>query len=1105
MEYINEELFENIEDMDNTSEIEIDLENMKSEEQEMINLNEISFIDTKDMEVTDAPKFFAPVQKFQPKYINISEFSYDEIKEYWFNLFGDYEFSDSETVRLVYFAKSFDGNNDVNVTTKIQINSVDSLIKAMDVVYGQFSEKNKDGTYKQNKSIGFSLGSGIYEFDKAGLKAPGRHSFKYLKTIIMDVDCYVYPNVQKERFVLSVFDKKQQAFAAMQIYNKICDSLLQYSSPLIIPYKVYCTGGGFQFLFTFDKFLSMSEVEPLFDMYKTVFTKTRFPVMGVGSLSLIGEAVSDFYAEIDLSFTDVVHVQRLFGVKNQKYGFRPTDISTIFGNNIKSQFPNDKFNINIITSNHFAEKIESYFLYNEINKSIHAKTSPDEESVIYGTVNRFCDNKREEKTTLIKKIDNIISNFSVYLKSSLANPITIPELQTFSKMIIKPKSVIEKASNVKDIQLNEILYKISGQVAINILKHEISFINETGNLIACKCPFHGDEKSSFAIYKNENGKTILMDFHDNKSYDIIEFWMAHKNLDKQTAINDLVSKSGLIFNSKDGKSLQKVIGTTSVNDLIKQIDVENFIYYRLTNKQKSCIVRHINTGEPFLFDGSKMLADHILDNQLQKNDADAEFREIFHAVFEEKVLLEAFEEYSPGQKSTFSRDFVQFVNTWIPGKNYKEVHKIAENLTDMDIDLTLSLLREKTPHLYIYLLQITQKGNLKYFVNWLAASSQFRIMPIMPIMTSNFGTGKNLFVEEVLNFYFNQEYVNVMNSDRVQSQFNSLLETCSLLVLDEGDFSKSKEVDNLKFLTGNNTLMIEKKGVDTVKKKKMFNTIMLTNGDSPINHPYNERRFTYYRLDVSLLDTCNALKTTIPDLIDKVREELVDFWAIIYKTIVIPDWAFQNDKSPQYFKQILMMHPFGRLVIKMIEEQWVDLSLQLNEHNDDQITQANNTKLINDLRDQFKLDGRLNMVIVNKYIKSMNYKHFQSVQNFIQINQLKNHGFNILIENNNTYVVLDIEKIKKTIYMDNNLKEVIPDYFIQIDEENSLIKNKENGIMDVKKPNEFKASDTKPILSGTNIPLSTEEKELFYNPAHADNEENNNIFKMYNAPKIPGK
>ena len=60
--------------------------------------------------------------------------------------------------------------------------------------------------------------------------------------------------------------------------------------------------------------------------------------------------------------------------------------------------------------------------------------------------------------------------------------------------------------------------------------------------------------------------------------------------------------------------------------------------------------------------------------------------------------------------------------------------------------------------------------------------------------------------------------------------------------------------------------MIEKKGVDTVKKKKMFNTIMITNGDSPINHPYNERRFTYYRLDVSLLDTWHEWNFIIFDI-----------------------------------------------------------------------------------------------------------------------------------------------------------------------------------------------------------------------------------------------
>ena len=76
---------------------------------------------------------------------------------------------------------------------------------------------------------------------------------------------------------------------------------------------------------------------------------------------------------------------------------------------------------------------------------------------------------------------------------------------------------------------------------------------------------------------------------------------------------------------------------------------------------------------------------------------------------------------------------------------------------------------------------------------------------------------------EWLNYYLNQEYVNVVTSEKIQSNFNAFMETSSMIVLDEGDFSKSKEVDQLKFLTGNDRITVEKKGVDSTQMKKYFN------------------------------------------------------------------------------------------------------------------------------------------------------------------------------------------------------------------------------------------------------------------------------------------
>ncbi len=970
-------------------------------------------------------------------------FDIKEMKNYWMSLFGTETLANDETVRIVYFA--LDPNEKKNLTAaekkkqfkiegtyKGQINSFDMLIETIKLLQSQ----------NKGKHLGVSIGAAIFKFDHSidpELRTgPGINSFDRTRTMVLDIDCYYHASKsQKDRINFTEFNFPDTQFAAIQVYNFICNQLSTKSAPLILPSKVYCTGGGFQIHLQFDEFLDKMETKKIFDMYKHVLNSERFLVTGIINSAVLGPTILDFYADIDATFADISHVQRLGGMKNQKYNYMPLDLTDVFGTEIgkKVKLLNEdkrsEFNVKTLSSNELYDVLQNYFNQSENDDSLNNSIKKSSRTT-------------DEKKFLYNKIDQILTNYSIYLKSAFGINLSKQDYVSLTGMVIKSDKVIAEATSVGDASLNDILFKINGNVAMNLLREELDFRQEFGNLVKANCPFHDESHASFAIYKNENGKTILMDFHDNETYNIVTFWMKYKDVDKNTAINQLVSKTGITFTGKESKSLQKVLEKSSVEDLIKEIDRDTFIYYRLATKQKSCIVRHIESGESFMFDGSKMLADHVLDNQLKQKGLDPEFRAIFHIAFCENILMDAFEEFCPGMPSHFTRDFIQFVNTWIPGKNYKEVHKLASNFVEMDIDSALGLIKSNTPWMHKFLLQITQKGNLKYFMNWLASSAQFRVMPILPIMTSNFGTGKNVFVEEVLNFYFNQEYVHVMSADRVQSQFNSQLETCSMLVLDEGEFSKSKEVDNLKFLTGNNSLMVERKGVDTVKRKKWFNTIMLTNGDSPITHPIGERRFTYYRLDTTLLQTCNLLGISIEEFIENVRKELVDFWSILVKTKVNAEWAFQADKSPQYFKQILLMHPFGKLVIKMLEDEWMDLNLQLNENTTDELVQSNNIKMISDIEKQFRTDGKLSLSLVNTYIKSLNFKHWQSVQQFIQVNNLKTHGFDIVVEGTSINIVLDTKRIIESITMVNNLVEIFPDFFKEELELMATIKHKEN-------------------------------------------------------------
>ena len=282
---------------------------------------------------------------------------------------------------------------------------------------------------------------------------------------------------------------------------------------------------------------------------------------------------------------------------------------------------------------------------------------------------------------------------------------------------------------------------------------------------------------------------------------------------------------------------------------------------------------------------------------------------------------------------------------------------------------------------------------------------------------------------EWLNYYLNQEYVNVVTSEKIQSNFNAFMETSSMIVLDEGDFSKSKEVDQLKFLTGNDRITVEKKGVDSTQMKKYFNMIMLTNGECPIIHSCDDRRMSYYRLEVKLKDTVRAAGyDCINSFIDALRTEVTEFWAIILKTKINVAWSTNNNQDHVFNKQLLMMHPFGKLVSKIIEGDWDIIEFQLNENVHDKMIMANNMEMVEEIKSNYNTHGMIGMDLINKYILSLNYKVHRNVIEYITSNQLHRFGIDVLKHEGFMKIKIDKNKLKESIYIQNNLGVLFPEF-----------------------------------------------------------------------------
>ena len=964
------------------------------------------------------------------------------IKQHWMTLIGKEQLEIDETVRLVIMP----GPNSSlvkKVTTggwadTLQIRTPDQLIKRMTELQGA----DVPG------SVGFALSAGVYNYIHK--KSPGINSIKYIQNMVIDVDAHPFEGT-KDRFNLTVLRPDYLKYASIITLNYINDLLIANGIPAITPVYTAMTGGGLQFGVRFDKALDKEDAKRVFDTFGSILgfnhaqalsnvsennqreidesivnkatqeqEQNKLAIVNnsivedsetngldivkkkkgisVKVKSFLGEWFTPFM-ELDNTFKDISHAQRIPGTINQKYS-----AFAYIDNDLVSNKDLDDI---LVT---FEQEVYSDPLMNDDLKNkfiIHYK------KVI-----------QLYRTTVLNKNPN-----------NLVIPQPSDAIKALSSIIQHANSK-ERVQGIEFITLSEaekqILTALGSKEMVKevLIDLGIDIVKDSSSYIACRSPFRTDSKPSLAIYLNHN-KANIKDFTEDKYYNLITLWMEVNKVTKTEAIESMAYKYNIKIDKSDKRELAKMQTTESVFDLIKLVNTEDFVYYRLADATKRCIIKNIKTGKSRTFDGYKTLADHILMYQLGIKNPEEEYRKAFEEACLQYIIIDAFEDFLPGGLKVYEEDFIQHVNIWSTSDNYLKCWAESESLTEMNITEAIALIKEVCPTVYIYLLQITQKGDLPYFVNWLNTLAKFHYGPIIPIFTSIEGAGKNYFANKILGPYINKNYIATVNGNAIQSNFNSFMGHTNLIIADEGDFTGSREFDQLKMLSGNDTVRVEKKGVDAQTMDRRFNMCMFTNGQEPVRHPITDRRCVYFKLEHTLQATLAKLKiSSVKEFGDRIDKEVFKFWGIIIKTKLDNAWANENIKNGQYHHQILLMHPFGKLVLKMIGNKWSEISLQLNEKQKELQEEKTNMMLLQDIQNKFFSGEALPLITINKYLDAMSWKSSTSIQEFIAKNKLHEHGIEIIVDSDSIKIKLDAVKLQEFIFQENNLSELIPEFAV---------------------------------------------------------------------------
>ena len=893
-----------------------------------------------------------------------------DIRQWWTIAHKD-KLDEGKTVRAVTF-----GPRGV-FTLKRPIKSIDELLQII----------NK-GYMTAGNQFGISVSAA--EFDIVDNTAPNADAFVSTDTLVVDIDIHTAAT-GKDRVNLSLIEQKWIKFIAYSSHLNLYSNMIKNGIDWPVPHSIGVTGGGIQLIYKFDTVLRSEQSEKIFNLLKRYTPVNRYGAIAVNALG----ALTKFYLEFDKTSFDKQHVQRVLGTLNPKY-------------NVVSYILHDYDPKNILD-----------YIRSALLDAASATDNSATKNNLYGFL--------EKIDPLVKKAFTDNSNTTLNTK------------QLVSEARLNASIPILTRKGLTGVE-NSILTQLNGGKGFDLLlKDKINVEKENYKLIAIKCPFHeGDDNYSFAIYKNGDTPTgidVFMDFHDQKKYNLIEFYAKIMGISKADAVREIVDLTGIKIAKTEKSELKKLEAAEESEQLVDKIDVDNFIYYRMADKQKNCIIRHIDSGKTYTFDGLKSLVRQILKDQLYIEEISREFLDAFTEIFEAKILIDGFERFAPGKEPVFKENGISLINLWVPTKNFKIAkNKASELLTEHGRKYTLEEaileIKNKCPNTNIFLHQIVQYGSLEWFVNWLTVTTQFKTSPTIPFHYGNYGTGKNLFIDTIMEWYLNSEYVHIVGSDEITKQFNSFLQQSSLVVIDESNLYDSKSVDTLKMLSGNRRIKIEKKGIDTFDVDRYFNFMTFSNREVPAYINSQERRFTFFNTSIPLTATVEIMQTNIDSFITNVKEELEYFFGILLNTEIVKKWENMNIKDGTFYRVMFSGHSFGKLVLTILDNKWDQLILQLTENTSDENVMQHTMEMVYELKTFFEKTGKLPLALVNRYMESLNYKNRSSVSDFVRQNNLEAIIQTKLTREGTAMINLNVAGIRKLIETKNILielyKEICP-------------------------------------------------------------------------------
>ena len=177
-----------------------------------------------------------------------------------------------------------------------------------------------------------------------------------------------------------------------------------------------------------------------------------------------------------------------------------------------------------------------------------------------------------------------------------------------------------------------------------------------------------------------------------------------------------------------------------------------------------------------------------------------------------------------------------------------------------------------------------------FFLNWLSyGMNTMKKAGTVILFRGVQGTGKTVLFEQLISYFFGPQCCPTMTNEDISSRFTSPKLAEALFVCynevkcgyGEGNTSYEK----LKTHITEDTLRIERKGVDTITVQNHFNAIFFSNNSVPLQIQASDRRYTVFGTNDESLKTVieRDLGMNLNDFFEEFFKERDDFLCHLYR------------------------------------------------------------------------------------------------------------------------------------------------------------------------------------------------------------------------------